>query len=205
MSKKIQKVSNSTLIDNYGHTFKEIEVLKKQFNELTHDQIAALAALLGEYDTRGQQGYSLTTALFSWFEADMPGFTISGPRGAGRDVELKTIFTDFEERYPCDFIIKHDATDRVVAVGFARYDSTRGGAQSDDRTGGNTLKVEKARQYCAKSGNKFKLVFVSDGPGLAHNDTWQEACDLDGLWEDRARVTTLSLAPLRLTEEWLLS
>ena len=131
-------------------------------------------------------------------------FNITGPRGAGRDIELSNIFTDFEYRYPCDFIVKHTASDNLVAVGFARYDSTRGGAQSDDRTGGNSFKVEKARQYCESTGRLFKLIFVSDGPGLAHNDTWQEACDLDGQWGDRVRVTTLLLAPQRITSEWLL-
>ena len=205
MSKKVEKVPTRTLVDNYGHTFKPIEILRKQFNALTQDQITALAALLGEYDSRGKQGYSLTGEFFSWFEEAMEGFSIEGPRGAGRDIELSTVFPDFTEKYPCDFIIRHEETKRVVAVGFARYDSTRGGAQSDDRTGGNSLKVEKARQYCERTGKAFKLLFVSDGPGLAHNDTWEEACTLDGQWDDRTRVATLSLASSRITPEWLLS
>ena len=205
MSKKITKITNETLIDNYGHTFKPIAQLRQQMNGLTQDKIAALAALLGEYDTRGAQGYSLTGKLFGWFETSMPGFHITGPRGAGRDIELSSIFPDFEDRFPCDFIIRHLESNRVVAVGFARYDSTRGGAQSDDRTGGNTLKVEKARQYCERTGNMFKIIFVSDGPGLAHRDTWEEACELDGQWEGRVLLTTLSLLPQRITMEWLLS
>jgi len=204
MTKKITKVLNQTLIDNYSHTFKPISKLRQQFDELTQDKIAALAALLGEYDTRGQQGCSLTGLFFGWFENTLLDFNITGPRGAGRDIELSNIFTDFEYRYPCDFIVKHTASDNLVAVGFARYDSTRGGAQSDDRTGGNSFKVEKARQYCESTGRLFKLIFVSDGPGLAHNDTWQQACDLDGQWGDRVRVTTLLLAPQRITSEWLL-
>lgn len=204
MSKKITKVSTDTLIDNYGHTFKPIDELRSQFNELTQDKISALAALLGEYDTRGQSGYSLTGLFFSWFENTHSDFDITGPRGAGRDIELSNIFPDFDSRYPCDFVIKYTPSDKIVAVGFARYDSTRGGAQSDDRTGGNSYKVEKARQFCERTGNMFKLIFVADGLGLTHNDTWEEACDLDGQWEDQVRVTTLLLAPKRITADWLL-
>lgn len=48
---------------------------------------------------------------------------------------------------------------RLLAVGFARYDSTRGGAQSDDRTGGNSNKVDKIKRYCEKSNKKLKIIF----------------------------------------------
>jgi hypothetical protein len=130
--------------------------------------------------------------------------TISGPRGAGRDIELNTIFPDFEGQYPCDFVIRKADTSEVLAVGFARYDSTRGGAQSDDRTGGNSYKVAKAKEYCDKTGDIIRLVFLADGPGLAHNDTWFESCELDGAWNGNVRVTTLKLADDRITHEWLL-
>ena len=90
----------------------------------------------------------------------------------------------------------------VVAVGFARYDSTRGGAQSDDRTGGNANKVEKARHYCDERGVDFKIIFLADGPDLLHSDTLSEAKELDDQWNGRVRVVTLKLAPDRITEEW---
>lgn len=204
MAKKITKVTTESLTSNLGHTFKDITLLKTQFSTITADQESALAALIGEYDTRGQLGYLLTDQFFTWFENQFKGkYTIEGPRGAGRDVELSTIFTDFSGNYPCDFIIRRHSDKQVKAVGFARYDSTRGGAQSDDRTGGNSDKVGKARQYSDKTGKQFRLVFLADGPGLGHRDTWEEACRLDGSWNDNVRVITLKTAPSQLTPAWL--
>ncbi|CAA9889500.1 conserved hypothetical protein [Candidatus Methylobacter favarea] len=128
-TKKIGKVSTASLVENYGSTFKSIDVLKEQFANLSNETKGALAALIGEYDTRGQLGYDLTANFFGWFEDRFKGeLTINGPRGAGRDIELNTIFPDFEGQYPCDFVIRKADTAEVLAVGFARYDSTRGGA-----------------------------------------------------------------------------
>lgn len=206
MTKKINSVSTQSLIENYGATFKSIKKLREQFRALSPEGDAALAALIGEYDTRGQLGYHLTELFFSWFEDSFSGvLTINGPRGAGRDVELNTIFPDFPGNYPCDFVIRKTAGNDVVAIGFARYDSTRGGAQSDDRTGGNANKVDKAREFCERTGKKLKLIFLADGPGLGHRDTWEEACTLDGRWNGNVRVTTLKTAADRINKEWLLS
>ena len=202
MSKKISKVSTEELVKSYGATFKPIDKLRAQFEGLRQGDFETLAALIGEYDTRGQSGYALPEQFFDWFEAEFAGaFTIEGPRRAGRDVELSSVFKSFVGAYPCDFVIRNG--DDVLAVGFARYDATRGGAQSDDRTGGNWAKVEKARQFCEKSGEDFRIVFLADGPGLGHNDTWKEACDIDGEWGGNVRVTTLKLAKVRVTPEWL--
>ena len=204
MAKKM-KVPSEALIASLGHTFKPIDILKSQFSSLTVDQESALAALIGEYDTRGQLGYMLTAQFFDWFEAKFKGmFTIDGPRGAGRDIELSSIFPNFTGSYPCDFVIRRSTDQsKVLAVGFARYDSTRGGAQSDDRTGGNADKVGKAKEFFRESGNKFRILFLSDGPGMAHKDTWAEACDLDGAWDGNVRVTTLKTAEKRITPDWL--
>jgi hypothetical protein len=205
MAKKVAKVPTATLVANYGHTFKPIDVLKEQFAKLSDDNKAALAVLVGEYDNRGQVGYSLTGLFFDWFEEKFEGiFTIEGPRGAGRDIELTTILPGFVGEYPCDFVLRNAKNREVLAVGFARYDATRGGAQSDDRTGGNSYKVAKAREYCQKSGDKLRILFLADGPGLAHGDTWRAACELDGEWDGNVRVTTLKLAPLRITKDWLM-
>jgi hypothetical protein len=204
MAKKISKVSTEYLVATLGHTFKPIALLKRQFAEMSRDQEAALAALIGEYDTRGQLGYMLTGQFFDWFENRFQGvYTIEGPRGAGRDVELSSVFNDYVGNYPCDFVVRHVGTDQVRAIGFARYDSTRGGAQSDDRTGGNSDKVSKAKGYSEQSGRRFRIVFLADGPGLAHRDTWEEACRLDGSWEDNVRVVTLRTAEAQLSSSWL--
>lgn len=205
MTKKISKVATADLVSAYGTTFKPIEKLKEQFAHLPPEHLATLAALVGEYDTRGQSGYELTELFFDWFDDAFKGvLTIEGPRRAGRDVELSTIFTDFVGNYPCDFVIRTVEDEPVVlAVGFARYDATRGGAQSDDRTGGNLYKVAKAKEYSAASGNTFRVIFLADGPGLVHKDTWEEACAIDGEWDGAVRVTTLKLAPERVTRDWL--
>ncbi len=203
-TKKIKKIKTETLIETYGNTFKPIAKLKKQFSDLPIEYKYALAALVGEYDTRGQLGYQLTESFFDWFEEHFHGrYSIEGPRGAGRDIELSELYPDFKQSYPCDFVIKRITDEEILAVGFARYDSTRGGAQSDDRTGGNANKVEKAKQFDGFISTQLKLVFLSDGPGLMHSDTWKEACDLDGQWNGRVRVVTLKLAEKRITSQWL--
>lgn len=89
MTKKISKVSTADLVGAYGATFKPIEKLKEQFAHLPSEHLATLAALIGEYDTRGQSGYELTELFFDWFDEAFKGvLTIEGPRRAGRDVEL---------------------------------------------------------------------------------------------------------------------
>lgn len=203
-TKKIKKVSTDTLVEAYGETFKPIGKLKRQFAEMPKEFKYALAALIGEYDTRGQLGYQLTGAFFDWFEEHFAGqYTIEGPRGAGRDIELSEIYPNFKGAFPCDFIVRRKSDNEVLAVGFARYDSTRGGAQSDDRTGGNSNKVEKAKAFDELTPTRLKLIFLSDGPGLMHGDTWEEACVLDGQWDGRVRVMTLKLSESRITPEWL--
>ena len=203
-TKKIVKNPTSLFVDNYGHTFKDINILKKQFTNMSDGEISALSVLLGEYDDRGTQGYDLTELFFTWFEKEFKGvYTIDGPRRAGQDIQLSNVLDDFEGDFPCDFIVKKNDTDELIAVGFARYDSTRGGAQSDDRTGGNSNKVTKSQEYFLNTGKDYKLIFLSDGPGLTHGDTWEEACNLDDSWEGRVRVSTLISCKDRITVDWL--
>ncbi|OKP24229.1 hypothetical protein [Serratia fonticola] len=204
-TKKITKISTLSLFEAYGDLFKDIEQLQEQFRTISDAEIYALAVLLGEYDDRGQQGYILSDLFFDWFETKFKNhFSIEGPRGAGRDIELSSVFPDFIGSCPCDFVIK-DSSGVVKAIGFARYDSTRGGSQSDDRTGGNSDKVHKAINYNLMTNNHFKIIFLSDGPGLTHGDTWHEACVLDGAWNGNVRVSTLKTAEERITYEWLCS
>lgn len=202
-AKKIRKISTGDIVARYQNHFKPITLLREQFCNLTNDELSALVVLIGEYDKRGNQGYVLTERFFGWFEkAFEDRFSIEGPRRAGRDIELGDVFPQFQGKYPCDFIIK-DNSGKVLCVGFARYDSTRGGAQSDDRTGGNLHKVAKAQEFYHRTGERFRILFVADGPGLTHKDTWQEACDLDGAWNDNVRVVTLAISSRRVTESWI--
>lgn len=204
MSKKITTVSTASLVQNYGAYFKPISILKKQFAALNDESIAVLSVAIGEYDNRGQQGYALTDQLFNWFEARFnKQLTIEGPRGAGKDIELCAVIPAFTGSCPCDFVIRNYGETDVIAVGFARYDSTRGGAQSDDRTGGNAAKVYMIQAFCQPPMTPLRIVFVSDGPGLAHGDTWAEAVKLDGSWNDNVRVATLKLLDQRITLGWL--
>lgn len=204
-SKKIS-IPTSLFVDNYGDMFKDITTLKRQFEFLSSSERSVLAALLGEYDDRGKQGYILTDLFFEWFANKFANiFTIEGPRGAGKDIQLSSVFPEFKGNFPCDFIIRDATSGEVMVIGFARYDSTRGGSQSDDRTGGNNDKVLKGAAFKTNYLKKFKILFLSDGPGLTHRDTWEESCLLDGTSNDHVRVSTLKLAETRITEEWIRS
>ena len=203
-TKKITTITTRSLVDNYGSTFKPISKVKEQFAGLDDVFIAVLAVALGEYDNRGQQGYVLAGQFIDWFADEFKDhLMIEGPRGAGPDIELETVLPGFNQSCPCDFVIRNSLDRGVLAVGFARYDSTRGGSQSDDRPGGNSAKVHMIQKHCLRIRKSLRIVFVSDGPGLAHNDTWAEAVRLDGLWKGNIRVTTLKLANQRVTLGWL--
>ena len=203
-SKKIVANPTDKLIENFGASFKPIGKLKYQFGNLSSEDSMALIALVGEYDTRGQSGYELTGIFFDWFNEKFGNdFNIDGPRGAGSDIELSDLYPEFMGAFPCDFVVRRNSDDEILAIGFARYDATRGGAQSDDRTGGNANKVEKAKAFDGFTDTKLKIIFLADGPGLAHGDTWRETLTLDGQWGGRVRVTTLKTADARITADWL--
>ena len=72
-TKKINTITTASLVEAYGHTFKPIKKLKDDLLNLSADQIGALAALIGEYDTRGQSGYQLTGMFFDWFSEHFKG------------------------------------------------------------------------------------------------------------------------------------
>lgn len=205
MAKKITKFSNRQLILTFGNGFKDFDVLKMDCAMMRDDQKHALCCLLAEYDNRGKSGYQLTDYFFDWFEGQLgETLSIEGPRGAGRDIELSSVFPRFNESCPCDFIIRSRFNNEVVAVGFARYDSTRGGAQSDDRTGGNSYKASQIIDFSRAHDLDLKVIFLSDGPGLAHLDTWAEALRLDEWLGDNGCVVTLITAGEALSTSWLL-
>lgn len=205
LSKKINKVSTENLVLNFSEHFLDINELKKFFNsEFNESHLMSLACLLAEYDKRGESGYQLTDLLFNELEILYPRIEILGPRGAGRDIELSTVYPSFRGgKFPCDFVIVDKVNQNILAVGFSRYDSTRGGAQSDDRTQGNAQKVSKLKEHYALTREIIKILFVSDGPGLAHKDTWEETLILDESWDDNIRVTTLKTLE-EVTYKWLL-
>ena len=72
-----------------------------------------------------------------------------------------------------DFIIKVDG--EIVAVGLARYDGDRGGAQEDDRIGQYREVAREIIEYCdAHEMPVVKVIFVNDGPGLLAGSMWDD-------------------------------
>src|SRR5262249_33656106 len=133
MLKQVGKTER--IITGYGDRFRPLpEVLTNFRNRPSPDE--ALSAVLAVQADRGRKGYQLPGTFFQWFEAEFgTSYEIQGPTGAGRDVMLDEVLEDFPDHIPADFLISRNSEPR--AVGFAHYDSDRGGAQEDDRIGGN--------------------------------------------------------------------
>ncbi|MEE9325600.1 MAG: hypothetical protein V3U90_08650, partial [Dehalococcoidia bacterium] len=90
-------------------------------------------------------------------------------------------------------------------VGFARYDSDRGGAQENDRPGGYGEKVTQILQYSEARGLNLKVLFINDGPGLLLGSMWDDYARIDKTQGGRGMVCTLKMLDDRLSEEWITS
>lgn len=188
----------------FGKDFRPINVVQKKFNERPLPD-EALCAVLWEYKDRGQKGYSLTETFFDMFQSKFPNYTIEGPKRAGADVQLKSVFPDYPNpTRPVDFVIR-DNNKNVLAIGLARYDSDRGGAQEDDRTGGYNNCAKEILAYTSTKQLKTKVIFLNDGPGLLLGSMWDDYSKLEKINSDRIMVLTLRMLDERLTEEWLKS
>lgn len=165
----------------------------------------ALCALLWEYRSRGKEGYDLTERFFSLFRETLPELTIKGPERAGRDVRLGSVFEDYPTpNRPVDFVI-YDDDKAVLAIGLARYDSDRGGAQEDDRTGGYRDCANEILRYSQQHRLNTKVIFVNDGPGLLLGSMWDDYAAIESSWPGKILVLTLRMIPERLTLGWLRS
>jgi hypothetical protein len=91
----------------------------------------------------------------------------------------------------------------VLAVGLARYDSDRGGAQEDDRTGQYRACASEIITYANARGLKTKVIFLNDGPGLLLGSMWNDYAYIENLYPGRVMVTTLRMVRERLTLDWL--
>ncbi len=112
------------------------------------------------------------------------------------------IFRDYPNpKRPIDFVIKRK--DDILAIGLARYDSDRGGAQEDDRTGGYNNCAGEFLQYAQILNFKTKLIFINDGPGLLLGSMWDDYSKLEMSWSGKIMVSTLRMIPERLTLDWL--
>jgi hypothetical protein len=187
----------------FGPLFRNIDLVRANIGRVDYDPI--LAALLYEHKDRGIKGYELTDRFFEWFggKFDSPPYELLGPRRAGKDVQMSKLFPEYKKKCPIDLVVKREGV--TVMVGFARYDSDRGGSQEDDRTGGNETKVVRVQEFAKKENHNIKIFFLNDGPGLLLGSMWQDYADLEQLDPSRLMVCTLKMLTSRFTEEWLLS
>jgi len=185
----------------FGNKFRPINEVQKAFNSRPlQDEV--MCALLWEYKERGKKGYDLTERFFELFRSNFCELQIVGPERAGKDILMKEIFADYPNpNRPIDFAIKNK--DEILAIGLAHYDSDRGGAQEDDRTGGYANCANEFLGYTKMKGLKAKLIFVNDGPGLLLGSMWSDYATLEKSWKGKIMVLTLRMARERITKEWL--
>lgn len=202
MLKRKRKIDQ--VIEDFGPTFRPIgEVREALESRPARDEV--LSALLWEYRERGQKGYKLTEDFFAWFRDTFGGrFIIAGPERAGRDVILSEELEGFENRTPADFLIREqDGTPLVV--GFARYDSDRGGAQEDDRIKGNRDNITDLLHYSVERTVPLKVLLLNDGPGLLLGSMWRDYSALEEYGRGDVMVATLLMLEGRFTEDWIIS
>ena len=195
------------VIENFGYSFRSIDQIRASYESRPKDD-EALAAVLWEHHDRGTPGYILTKEFFTAFEDRFDeDYLIAGPREAGADIQLTDVLPKFNKIIPADFLILRKSDQMPLVVGFAHYDSDRGGSQEDDRTGGNQDKVEKIMSYAARRRHPLRVLFINDGPGLLLGSMWDDYARLetDNIVDDELRVmvATLKMIPERLTSNWI--
>jgi hypothetical protein len=165
----------------------------------------ALCAVLWEYKDRGKKGYDLTERLFDIFRSQLIGCTITGPERAGKDVLMGRVFKGYPKPdRPVDFVISEGK--KVLAIGLARYDSDRGGAQEDDRTGQYREVSQEILGYAdSHDMPHIKVIYLNDGPGLLLGSMWNDYAYIEDQWPGRVKVVTLRMVPDRITIDWLRS
>jgi hypothetical protein len=201
---EMSKVKKKTkdILAQYGEDFRAIPVVQAKFLERPMPD-EALCAILWEYKDRGEKGYTLTESFFNLFAETFPNLIAKGPKRAGRDILMKEIFFDYPNpNRPVDFMIT-DNTGEILAIGLARYDSDRGGAQEDDRIGGYRDFANEISTYAKNHNLKTKVIFLNDGPGLLLGSMWRDYASLEERSDGRVQVITLRMLAERITEEWL--
>lgn len=203
MLKKKSKAKQIT--EEFGGTFRPIHDVQSAF-ETRPLPDEALCALLWEYKDRGKKGYDLTQRFFELFQRRFPTLVLTGPVSAGRDVQLATIFSDYPHRSrPVDFVVKSNSGE-TLAIGLARYDGDRGGAQEDDRIGGYRNCSDEILEYAGRAGlQQLKVIFMNDGPGLLLGTMWDDYARIEARHPGRVMVLTLRMVESRLTLDWLRS
>ncbi len=204
-----RKMKASEILAQFGAGFRPIQEVQKAFaSRPIPDE--TLSALLWEYKDRGDKGYSLTEQFFALFHSQFPDLPMAGPQRAGADIPLGKVFREYPNpKRPIDFVIYNSTgftnEEAVLAVGLARYDSDRGGAQEDDRIGGYKHCADEVLTFAKANNLNTKVIFLNDGPGLLLGTMWNDYAWLEQSWPGKIMVLTLRMVPERLTREWLLS
>ena len=185
----------------FNSKFRQINEVQKAFNSRPlRDEV--ICALLWEYKDRGKKGYDLTERFFELFRSNFGNLRIIGPERAGKDILMKEIFENYPNpNRPIDFVIMDK--EEILAIGLARYDSDRGGAQEDDRTGGYSNCANEFLGYTRKKKLNTKLIFLNDGPGLLLGSMWKDYSTLEKSWDRKIMVLTLRMVTERITIDWL--
>ncbi len=190
------------VIAQYGKDFRPIHKVQEAFESRPLPD-EALCAVLWEYKDRGKKGYDLTERFFELFRSKFPSFKIEGPERAGMDIRMGSLFEDYPDATrPVDFVIRN-SDGEITTIGLARYDSDRGGAQEDDRTGGYSNCAKEVLQYAKSKNIPLRLIFLNDGPGLLLGSMWNDYSTLEHIDEDNIKVVTLRMVVERITEDWL--
>lgn len=200
-----RKTKAREICEQFGKQFRNIQEVQTAFSTRPIPD-EALCALLWEYKDRGKKGYDLTERLFDLFRSHFPNLIIKGPKRAGKDILLGTVFKNYPNpKRPVDFVIYDQNKKDILAIGLARYDSDRGGAQEDDRTGGYRNCADEILQYAKEHNLNTKVIFINDGPGLLLGSMWNDYASLERSWEHKIMVLTLRMIPYRLNLDWLRS
>jgi len=199
-----QKRKALQITEEFGNTFRPIPQVQAAFDTRPLPD-EAICAVLWEYKDRGKKGYDLTARFFEMFRAQFPALAIEGPERAGRDIRLGTVFENYPfPNRPVDFVVRDEKG--VLAIGLARYDGDRGGAQEDDRIGGYKNCADEILGYCDLHGlNSVKVLFMNDGPGLLLGSMWNDYASIEARRPGRILVFTLRMMPQRLTLDWMTS
>jgi hypothetical protein len=198
-----KKTKAQEICDQFGKGFRPIQQVQAAFNARPMPD-EALCALLWEYKDRGKKRYDLTERFFTMFRNGFPNLTLTGPERAGRDILMQEIYADYPNpKRPIDFVIKSNKT--VLAIGLARYDGDRGGAQEDDRTGGYANCANEFLAYAQANNLTTKLIFLNDGPGLLLGSMWDDYAKLEQSGAGKIMVLTLRMLPARLRMDWLMT
>ena len=199
-----QKSKAKQICKDFGDGFRAIQIVQERFDARPMPD-EALCAVLWEYKDRGKKGYDLTEKFFNMIQGKFPNLYIWGPKRAGADVQAKEIWKDFpNDSRPLDFVISSNDKKIIYAVGLARYDGDRGGAQEDDRTGGYKNCADEILSYVHSHGLKTKVIFLNDGPGLLLGSMWEDYSRIEERYPDEVKVITLRMIDERLPEEWLI-